>query len=114
METKALRWSDDASFPLVEHLAFEDPSANAIILGTGYFRSGQRMPVEGFSTYGMREISVILEGRIETTVGDKTVTLKAGDVVTIQADSLQVSHFIEDTKLLYLFFGRKDDIAVYL
>jgi quercetin dioxygenase-like cupin family protein len=109
VEAKALRWSDDAGSPLVEQFAFEDPSANAVIVGTGHFRSGQRMPAEGFSTYGMREVSIILEGAIETTVGEQTVTLTAGDIVTIPANSLQVSRFLEDTKLVYLFFGRKDE-----
>jgi len=108
VEAKALRWSENASSPLLEQLAFEDPSANALVLGTGHFRSGQRMPTEGFSTYGMREISIILEGAIETTVGEQTVTLRAGDVVTIPANSLQVSRFLEDTKLIYFFFGTKE------
>jgi quercetin dioxygenase-like cupin family protein len=103
VEAKALTWSVDASSPLLQQLAFEDSTANAIIVGTGHFRSGQRMPAEGFSTYGMREISIILEGAIETTVGEQTVTLRAGDVVTIPANSLQISRFLEDTKLIYLF-----------
>ena len=107
VHSKALAWSDDPASPLLEQFAFDDSAADAIVVGTGHFRSGQRMPVEGTSTYGMREISVILEGSIETTVGEKTVILKAGDIVTIPANSRQFSHFLEDTKLVYLFFGRK-------
>lgn len=109
MQAKALTWSDDANSPLLQQLSFEDPTANTIMVGTGHFRAGQRMPAEGFSTYGMREISIILDGSIETSVGNETVTLKAGDIVTIPANSLQVSRFLEDTKLIYLFFGRKDE-----
>jgi quercetin dioxygenase-like cupin family protein len=67
------------------------------------------MPAEGASSYGMREITVILEGSIETTVGQKTMILKAGDIVTIPANSRQSSRFLEDTRLIYLFFGRRPD-----
>lgn len=107
MDSRALAWSEDPESPLLEQFVFDDSTANAIIVGTGYFRSGQRMPVKGTSTYGMREITVILEGAIETTVGEKTVILRAGDIVTIPANSRQFSRFLEDTKLVYLFFGRK-------
>ena len=107
MEAMTLNWSDDVSTPLIEHYVFEDPAANALVVGTGHFRSGQRMPVEGCSTYGMREISVIIEGAIETTVGGDTVILRAGDIVTIPENSRQFSHFLEDTRLVYLFFGHR-------
>ncbi|WP_240653228.1 cupin domain-containing protein [Sphingomonas crocodyli] len=105
MEAKTLLWSQSSSAPLLEQFMFKDDAADTLIVGTGHFKTGQRMPAEGCSTYGMREISVILEGAIETTVGDHKVVLRAGDIVTIPANSLQFSHFLEDTKLVYIFFG---------
>lgn len=65
------------------------------------------MPSAGFSQYPMREISVILEGSILTESGGKKVTLKAGDIVTIPPNQMQVSRFLEDTKLIYVFFGHR-------
>lgn len=107
METKSLVWSDASSTPLLEQFIFEDPAANALVVGTGFFRAGQRMPHEGASSYGMREVSIILEGVVETTADDKTIILRAGDIVTIPAGSRQVSNFLEDTRLVYLFFGSR-------
>lgn len=109
MEFKALQWSEDEATPLLEQYAFRDPKSDAIIVGTGTFRSGQRMPKEGFSSYGMREITVVLEGSIETRAGGQRTILRAGDIVTIPPGEQQVSTFLEDTKLVYIFFGRALD-----
>lgn len=65
------------------------------------------MPASGFSQYPMREISVILEGAISTESGGKSVILRAGDIVTIPPNQTQVSRFLEDTKLVYVFFGHR-------
>lgn len=105
MHAETLAWAEDASSPLVEHACFVDPAANMVVLGTGCFKAGQIMPPEGFSQYPMREISIILEGSIRTESGGKTIVLKAGDMVTIPPNQKQVSHFLEDTRLVYLFFG---------
>lgn len=107
MHAESLVWTDDESDPLVQHFCFSDPAANTVILGTGRFKAGQTMPAQGFSQYPMREISFILEGSIQTESGGKTVILKSGDVVTIPPNQKQVSHFIEDTKLVYVFFGHR-------
>jgi len=90
---------------------FKDPCADTVVVGTGLFRAGQRMPAEGFSTYGMREITVVLEGSIETRAGNSTKVLRAGDIVTIPPNERQVSNFLEDTKLIYIFFGAGAEVA---
>lgn len=107
MHAKPLVWAEDASDPLVQHFCFVDPAADTIVVGTGRFKAGQIMPTSGFSQYPMREISIILEGSIRTESGGKTIVLKAGDMVSIPPDQQQVSHFLEDTKLVYLFFGNR-------
>lgn len=111
MHSETLRWAEGSSGPLIEHLCFTDPRADAVVLGTGCFKAGQTMPATGHSQYPMREISIILEGSIRTESGGKTVVLRAGDVVTIPPNQKQVSHFIEDTKLVYLFFGARPEAA---
>lgn len=105
MHSETLSWAEDTSNPLVQHFCFSDQAANAIIVGTGRFSAGQVMPASGFSQYPMREISIVLEGAIQTESAGKVVTLRAGDVVTIPPHQTQVSRFLEDTKLIYVFFG---------
>ncbi len=108
MQAEKLNWADDTAQPLLQHMCFVDPSANAVVVGTGHFSAGQMMPTDGFSKYGMREISIILEGAIETESGGQTRVLKRGDIVTIPPDQQQRSRFLEDTKLVYVFFGAMD------
>lgn len=107
MHAEPLVWAEDTSDPLVQHFCFVDPAADTVVGGTGHFKAGQIMPSSGFSQYPMREISIILEGSIRTESGGKTVVLKAGDIVSIPPNQAQVSHFLEDTKLVYLFFGNR-------
>ena len=107
MHAEHLQWSGDIAAPLTEHLRFVDPAANTIAVGTGRFSAGQVMPSIGHSQYPMREISFVLEGSIRTESGGKVVILKAGDLVTIPPDQKQVSHVLEDTKLISIFFGRR-------
>ena len=110
MQIETLAWSENTSDPLIEVACFSDPTANSLVAGTGHFKAGQIMPASGFSQYPMREISLILEGSIRTESGGKTVVLKAGDMVTIPPNQKQSSHFLEDTKLVYLFFGFRENM----
>lgn len=108
MQSASLRWAENSSDPLIEHFCFVDPAADAVVVGTGRFMAGQTMPASGFSKYPMREISIILEGAIRTESGGKTVVLRAGDLVSIPPNQAQVSHFLQDTRLVYLFFGARE------
>jgi len=107
MEKTGLEWTDDVSDPLFDIWRFVDPAANSIEIGTGRFSAGQLMPEVGHSQHAMREISIILEGEIETKSGGRTERLMAGDIVTIPAHQVQNSRFIADTKLIYIFFGHR-------
>ena len=73
--------------------------------GTGFLKAGTRMPDHGVSAHPRREITLILEGELSTTSGNKTERLGAGDIVTIPAGQEQSSIVHEDTRLLYIFFG---------
>jgi quercetin dioxygenase-like cupin family protein len=107
MEKTALTWTDDVSDPLFGIWRFVDPAANVIEIGTGRFAAGQKMPETGNSQHPLREISIILEGEIETKSGGKTERLRAGDIVTIPPHQIQNSRFVADTKLVYIFFGHR-------
>ena len=108
MYAEPLDWSDDIAAPLLEHLRFFDSAANTIAIGTGRFSAGQVMPATGHSQYPMREISIVIEGSLRTESGGITLVLKAGDLVTIPPNQKQVSYFLEDTKLVYVFFGHSE------
>lgn len=109
MHTESLQWTEDTNSPLIEHLRFNDPAANTIVLGTGHFKAGQIMPLEGFSQYPLREISFVLEGELETESCGKTARIKAGDFITIPPDKRQRTTFLKDTKLVYIFFGHRGE-----
>ena len=100
-----LSWSDNPASPLAEQMCFVEEGPTTVVLGTGKFSAGQVMPTEGRSQYPMREISIILEGEIETECEGETFLLKAGDVVTIAPDQRQRSTFTKDTRLVYIFYG---------
>ena len=105
MDVERLEWAGEGAPPLIEHFCYVDPMANAVRGGTGHFKAGQIMPASGFSKYPMREITFVIEGAIQTESGGRTVILKAGDMVSIPPNQSQISYFLEDTKLVYLFFG---------
>lgn len=107
MEKISLSWTEDTSDPLVEVLRIVDAAANTVVVGTGRFSAGQSMPETGFSQHPMREISIVVEGEIETQSGGKTVRLRTGDLVTIPPQQIQHSRFLADTRLIYIFFGHR-------
>jgi len=78
--------------------------ARAHELGTAFLPAGSRMPEQGESTHPRHEVSVILEGKLETTSGGETVILGAGDIVSIPGGDSQSSRVLEDTRLIYVFF----------
>lgn len=108
MHVEALNWAVAGCEPLIQHLCFVDPSATTVMIGTGFFRAGQDIPDRGFSQNPMREISVILEGAIETEALGKTIRLEAGDLVSIPPNEKFRSRFLEDTKLIYVYFGHRN------
>ena len=74
-------------------------------IGTGFLEAGSRMPDFGVSRHPKREVTVILEGKISTTSGNETRTLRSGDIVTIPAGQEQHTVVHQDTRLLWMFFG---------
>ena len=73
-------------------------------VGTAFLLKGTSMPDLGVSTHRKHEVSIILEGKLETTSGGETVILKTGDIVSIPEGEAQSSKVLEDTKLIYIFF----------
>ena len=78
-------------------------------VGTAFLPAGTRMPDEGNSRHPRHEVSIILEGLIETTSQGETATLKPGDIVSIPSGSEQSTMVLEDTQLIYIFFDEQVD-----
>lgn len=75
-------------------------------VGTAFLPKGCTMPDVGTSRHPRHEVSIILEGKIETTSGGKTVVLEPGDIVSIPEGDEQSTQVIEDTRLIYIFFDK--------
>ncbi|MBS88308.1 cupin domain-containing protein [Sphingobium sp.] len=97
-------------------ISFADPGLKTLLslkrdgeiiheVGTAHFKAGHLQPAVGENSYPRREVSIILEGKLRTTVDGETVILKGGDIVTIPAGARQRSEVLEDTRLVYLFLG---------
>ncbi|MEM1111289.1 MAG: cupin domain-containing protein [Pseudomonadota bacterium] len=78
-------------------------------VGTAFLPAGCRMPEEGLSQHPRHEVSIILDGHIETTSGGDTITLKAGDIVSIPTGAEQCTRVIKDTQLIYIFFDEHSE-----
>ena len=74
-------------------------------IGSGFLKAGSRMPEKGSSVHPRREITLILEGELSTTSGNRTERLVAGDMVTIPAGQKQHTLVHKDTRLVWIFFG---------
>lgn len=75
-------------------------------VGTAFLPKGSSMPSSGISTHRKHEVSIVLEGKLETTSGGQTFILQAGDIVSIPEGESQNSKVLEDTKLIYIFFDK--------
>lgn len=73
-------------------------------VGTAFLPAGSRMPDAGKTTHRRHEVSIILEGAIETSSEGESFLLKAGDIISIPTGEAQSTRVIEDTRLIYIFF----------
>lgn len=104
MEKTMLSWFDAAA-PTNEIWRFVDPSANMLEIGTRQYSAGQSISGVCDPRHPVREISIVLEGEVETRSGTRIERLRAGDILTIPPHQSQASLFLADTKLVYLVFG---------
>jgi len=104
MDILKLNYPDPAD-RLCTLLTLKSGESASLEVGTACLKAGTRMPDRGVSAHPRHEISIILEGEIETTSSDKTVVLGAGDIVSIAAREPQSSIVRQDSRLIYPFFG---------
>ncbi len=62
-------------------------------------------------THPHEQISVVLQGEMEFTIGEEQKTIKAGDAVVIPGDALHSAKAIVQSELLEVFSPVREDLV---
>ncbi len=76
-------------------------------MGTVQLAKGAWIPPEGYSKHTQHELSLILQGGIEIESVGEQVSIEAGDVILIPAGQAHRSRALEDTRLVWFWFGEE-------
>lgn len=76
-------------------------------MGTVRVEGGAWVPLEGYSKHAQTEVSLILKGALEVECGGEVRTVRAGEMVTIPAGEGHRCRALEDTELVWFWFGRE-------
>jgi quercetin dioxygenase-like cupin family protein len=96
------------SAPEQVRLLLELPVQQAgLKMGTVRVSGGAWVPLEGYSRHTQTEVSLILKGSLEVECGGRNSTLRAGEVVLIPAGQEHRSRALEDTELVWFWFGKE-------
>lgn len=79
-------------------------------MGTVRLNKGDWVPLEGHSRHEQHEVSVILSGGLEVECAGERSTLRAGDVSLIHPGEEHRARAIEDTELIWLWFGEAKQV----
>jgi quercetin dioxygenase-like cupin family protein len=74
-------------------------------MGTAKIQKGDWVPVTGYSSHQQHEISLILKGQLEIEIAGQTTQLKHGEVVMIPAGEAHRTLALEDSELIWFWFG---------
>lgn len=74
-------------------------------MGTVRLSKGAWVPFEGYSKHLQHEVSVILKGGLEVECGGVQSLLGFGEVVVIPAGEEHRARAVEDTELIWFWFG---------
>jgi quercetin dioxygenase-like cupin family protein len=79
---------------------------NAILkMGTARIQKGDWVPKQGHSSHEQHEVSVILSGKLEIESGGQPGLIQTGDVALIPAGEPHRAQALEDTELIWFWFG---------
>ncbi|MFV3131232.1 cupin domain-containing protein [Niveispirillum sp. KHB5.9] len=106
MDVFKFHYPDDG--PLKSIVKLEGPNGVTFELGSGFLPKGTRMPALGESAHPRHEVTIILDGMLETRSGGRTCVLRAGDVVSIPAGQSQASQVLDDTHLVWCFITTEE------
>lgn len=75
-------------------------------MGTARIEKGGWVPTEGHSRHDQHEVSVILKGELEVESGGQKGRMVAGDASLIPAGEEHRARAVEDTELIWFWFGQ--------
>ncbi len=79
---------------------------NAVLkMGTARIQKGDWVPLEGHSSHEQHEVSVILNGKLEIESGGQPGMIQTGDIALIPAGEAHRARALEDTELIWFWFG---------
>ena len=82
------------------------PEQSAILkMGTARIQKGDWVPISGHSSHEQHEVSVILKGKLEIESGGQPGMMQAGDISLIPAGEAHRALALEDTELIWFWFG---------
>jgi quercetin dioxygenase-like cupin family protein len=82
------------------------PEQNAILkMGTARIQKGDWVPKQGHSSHEQHEVSVILNGKLEIESDGQPGMIQTGDVALIPAGEKHRARALEDTELIWFWFG---------
>lgn len=90
---------------VLEQLELPAETSASLKMGTAKIQKGDWIPVTGYSSHEQHEVSVILKGELEIEVGGITTPLKHGEVVMIPAGEAHRTFALEDSELIWFWFG---------
>lgn len=110
MKKQALTFSSDPENRQKALFEIENETLS-INYGTVILKKGIRIPETGFTQHPQHEISYLVEGKIQTLNPDGTngEILTTGDAVYIEALEAQAGIVLEDTKIIYVLIGTKNE-----
>jgi quercetin dioxygenase-like cupin family protein len=90
---------------VLDQLELPAEASASLKMGTAKIQKGDWIPVAGYSTHEQHEISVILKGQLEIEVAGQSTRLKNGDAVIIPAGEAHRTLALEDSELIWFWFG---------
>jgi hypothetical protein len=74
-------------------------------VGTGRMLAGDCIPASGSTSSPAHDIEIVVSGRVIATLDGVDYELTAGDIVAIAPGTTRAVRFLEDTEIVFLFFG---------
>ncbi len=90
---------------VLDQLELPAETSASLKMGTAKIQKGDWVPVTGYSSHQQHEISLILKGLLEIEIAGQTTKLKHGEVVMIPAGEAHRTLALEDTELIWFWFG---------
>ncbi len=90
---------------VLDQLELPAEASASLKMGTAKVQKGDWIPVTGYSSHAQHEISVILKGLLEVEIDGQISRVKNGDAVMIPAGEAHRTFALEESELIWFWFG---------